>query len=267
MLLSSVIHIEALDNGAIPQYIAPALRAEFLNWIGETDKGHAGFLHDGNELRPYTISDLKGTFRAQRGLHLLEAKQKAWFRITSLNEEQTRLLQGQLFPKVIGQEFSLNKVRFRVLSVAEKHPWAGASSYAALVEKYFNADISFANGFEMEFASPTAFRLGDVDSALPIPQTTALSWLKRWNKFSSANLPQVVDEIKAARLVLNRYSISTSPLQYKEATWIGFTGKCYYRILARDEFWVRLCHLLAEYAFYCGTGKKTSFGLGQTKKT
>jgi CRISPR-associated endoribonuclease Cas6 len=100
---------------------------------------------------------------------------------------------------------------------------------------------------------------------LPIPETVLGSWLERWKRFSSASLPHAVQEVGQANLALSRYELRSGVIEYKEK-WIGFTGKCRFRILSGDEFWVRLCNLLADYSFYCGTGYKTTFGLGQTRR-
>lgn len=266
MLLSTVIHLQALERGALPQYLAPALRAEFLNWVGEQDKTTSDTLHDGNELRPYTISDLKGTFRTQKGFNILEGKESAWFRITSLTQAQTRLFQEQVLPKLVDKVIELNKVKFRVLSIAEKHTWAGQVRYADLVKKYFDENFSPSDSLEIEFASPTTFHAGDMYVPLPNPETVLNSWLQKWNKFSSASLPQTVDEITEAHFAINQYTLATDVYHYNKAKRIGFKGKCHYRILAKEEFWVRLCHLLADYSFYCGTGKSTTFGMGQTRR-
>lgn len=266
MLLSSVIHIEAQENGAIPQYLAPALRAEFLNWVGVEDKLASDQLHDGNVLRPYTISDLKGTFRAQKGFNLIKGGDTAWFRVTSLTQDQTRLFQDKVLSNRVNHIFELNKVKFKVLHLAEKHPWAGATSYSALVEKYFSQRFVPPHSLEIEFASPTTFNDRDVYVPLPVPETVLSSWLRKWNAFSSASLPLAVSEIQQAHFALNQYTLTTDVYHYNEVKKIGFKGKCHFRVLTKDEFWLRLCNLLGEYSFYCGTGKSTVFGMGQTRR-
>jgi CRISPR-associated endoribonuclease Cas6 len=268
MLLSSVIHLKALENGSLPMNLGPALRAEFLDWIGEADADRSDHLHDGDGLRPYTISDLTGSFRAQRGFHLVEAGQSAWFRLTSLREAETRLLLDSVLPKAGGRIVSLGRVRFEVQKVAKKegeHPWARESSYPALVDRYFKSGQGPADALEVEFVSPTTFH-SDVHVPLPIPEMVLGSWLERWNHFASASLPREGLNLEQARLALSRYKLETRAVHYNKATWIGFAGQCRFRILSEDEFWVRLCHLLADFSFFCGTGAKTSFGMGQTRR-
>ena len=268
MLLSAVIHLQALENGSLPVDMGPALRAEFLKWVGEADPKQGDDLHDGNDLRPYTISDLKGTFRAQRGFHLVQSGQSAWFRITSLSDSLTTLLLDSVFSKIGGRTFSLDRANFQVQKVSdEAHPWAGKSSFEALVDRYIKAELKPSDTMEVEFASPTTFHSNTVHVPLPVPETVFGSWLDRWNAFSNARLPRDSGDMAQAGLVLSRYKLETQVVHYKEASWIGFTGNCRFRVVSKDEYWVRLCSLLSSYAFYCGTGAKTSFGLGQTKGT
>lgn len=271
MLSSTVFYLQALERGRFPQYMGAAVRSEFLHWMGisdldELDAKEAQEMHGGSQLRPYTVSDLKGTFRTHQGFHHVEAGQSAWFRATTLKREQTETLQKSVLPTLEGREFKLGGVGFRVQKAAEKHLWAAGTSYQSLVERHFKSNPPPSDALEIEFASLTTFHAGNMHMPLPIPETVLGSWLKRWNHFSPASLPRAVDELKEAKLALSRYRIETDTIQYKRAVWIGFTGRCLFRVLSGGEFWVRLCNLLADYSFYCGTGYKPAFGLGQTRR-
>lgn len=275
MLLSTVFHLQALERGSLPQYMGAAVRSEFLKWMGisesdETKAEDADEMHGGNQLRPYTVSDLRGTFRAQKGFNLIESGQSAWFRATTLRQEQSDTLKNSVLPGIEGREFKLGGIGFQVQKDPRtgKHPWMGETSHQALVDRYFNTGQSPSNVLEIEFASLTTFHDGDLHVPLPIPETVLGSWLRRWNHFSSASLPRAVDELREAKLALSRYEgLNSTTIVYGTAKWIGFTGKCRFRVLAKDEFWVRLCNLLADYSFYCGTGHKPTYGLGQTKRS
>ena len=148
---------------------------------------------------------------------------------------------------------------------AGEHPWARGSSYQALADQYFKSSKQPADALEVEFVSPTTFH-SDVHVPLPIPEMVLGSWLERWNHFAPASLPRKTGELEEARLALSRYKLETRAVHYEKATWIGFAGRCRFRILSEDEFWARLCNLLADFAFFCGTGAKTSFGMGQTRR-
>lgn len=275
MLLSSVIHLKALERGSIPQYMGAATRSEFLTWMGITDaeEPHApdephddSDMHGGNQLRPYTVSDLHGVSNAQKGFNRIEAGQSAWFRVTTLNEEQSQKLQNSVLPNIVGKVFTLDRVKFQVTGVAEagKHPGARATSYQALVDRYLKSTSPVPDTLNIEFKSLTTFHTGNFHLPLPVPRMVLSSWLLRWNHFSSASLPHDRQDIKEAEFVLSRHAIQTDTVEYRGRAWIGFKGDCTFRILAKDEYWARLCNLLAEYSFYCGTGHKTTYGLGQT---
>ena len=54
---------------------------------------------------------------------------------------------------------------------------------------------------------------------------------------------------------------------------IGFVGSCAYQFFVErqsdgkgDTEMLRLANLLADFAFYCGTGYKTTMGMGQTRR-
>jgi CRISPR-associated endoribonuclease Cas6 len=55
-------------------------------------------------------------------------------------------------------------------------------------------------------------------------------------------------------------------VRYGSALTIGFVGECSFRLLVDDPYWQRLADTLAAYAFYCGTGHRTTVGLGQTRR-
>jgi CRISPR-associated endoribonuclease Cas6 len=249
--------------------MGPAIRAEFLNWVGDADAGHSDQLHDGNDLRPYTVSDLRGSFRSQKGFHLVEAGQSAWFRVTSLREAETTLLLNSVLPNVEERNISLGRVSFQVQKIVRQtreHPWARLASYEALIDQYFKSDPAPSDSIGIEFVSPAAFHTHNLYTPLPLPESVFGSWLSRWNALASASLPQAIRELGTARLALSRYKLETQVIHYDKATWIGFAGVCRFRILSDDEFWLRLCNLLADFAFFCGTGVKTTFGMGQTRR-
>ena len=252
----------------LPHYMGAAMRSEFLTWMGVTaEEEEPGDMYEGNQLRPYTVSDLKGTFRSQKGSHMVEAGQNVWFRATTLREKESTYLRKVVSPTLQGRVIQLGQVCFEVQKVARigEHPWTGEVSYQSLVEKHFNSNENVQESLKVEFASLTAFHDGDRHMPVPLPETVFGSWLRRWNHFSSVSLPWAVGDLKEAKLALSRYELKTDTVKYKHATWIGFTGTCQYRLFSGQGFWLRLCNLLTEYAFYCGTGYKTTFGLGQTR--
>lgn len=268
MFLSAVIHLKALEKGSIPQHAGSALRAEFLRWVAERDARRAEELHDGDGRRPYTVSELHGTFHAKDGFNQFERGASAWFRVTCLRAEESTLLLNTLLPRLKGREFSLLGSRFEVQEGATGgHPWARVEAAQSLVDRHFDPESPAPDFFDVEFVSPTAFSDDAGFVPLPIPENVFGSWLRRWDAFAAASLPRAVPALGEARLTLNRFDgLRTSPVQLPEGMVIGFSGACRFRTLAEDDFWARLCNLLADFSFFCGTGAKTTVGLGQTRR-
>jgi hypothetical protein len=47
---------------------------------------------------------------------------------------------------------------------------------------------------------------------------------------------------------------------------IGFMGRCAFTCFSPERALWRTLHLLADFAFFCGTGYKTTQGMGQTRR-
>ena len=65
--------------------------------------------------------------------------------------------------------------------------------------------------------------------------------------------------------IADMYRLQTAGIRTKRVQLIGFTGKVTYYIdhKAPPDLVFQM-NLLADYAFFCGTGRKTTIGMGQT---
>ena len=118
---------------------------------------------------------------------------------------------------------------------------------------------------DLVFDSPTSFRQDAKQLLFPLPENVFNSWLRRWNAFSPVKLPQETRDFAAQWAAVSRYRLETDRIA-GEAGWeLGFTGLCRYKVLSNDPYWLRVLHTLAQFAFFCGTGRKTARGMGQTR--
>jgi CRISPR-associated endoribonuclease Cas6 len=61
--------------------------------------------------------------------------------------------------------------------------------------------------------------------------------------------------------------LNTELIKTKNVMLSGFTGDVTFEIAAKaPPELVRYINVLADYAFFCGTGRKTTVGMGQTKR-
>jgi transposase len=142
--------------------------------------------------------------------------------------------------------------------------------------------------WELEDREPTIrFLIRDNGSMganmpLPIPKLVFGSLLTRWMDFTKQALPkETIMEFINYYVLLNEHDIETHILNVKDGgTEIGFTGYATFALsksnkqtkkfapdLARTlrqeyDWYARMIHLLADFAFYSSVGRKTTTGMG-----
>ncbi len=152
-------------------------------------------------------------------------------------------------------------------------PW---SSHASFDDLLATADPG-AQGWSVRFCTPTTFRSGDADCALPMPRLVFQSWLESWDQHAPLAffpdrvsrrtfLEEVVGQqvsVTYDRLCMVRRELFFDGRRTAEE---GFVGSCRFQASRRlGPSHRRILSALAAYAFYCGTGRKTTMGLGVTQ--
>jgi CRISPR-associated endoribonuclease Cas6 len=163
----------------------------------------------------------------------------------------------------------------RVLATPESgEPWVGFARFEDLL-----AASTAETSWTVHFATPTAFKAGDAELPLPIPRLCFQSWLNSWDEH--APIPFFPD--KAARraflteVVEGNVSVTYSQLRLVKPTFYfdgvqtrdqGFVGICRFSIRASKVAspYRRLLDALTRYSFYAGTGRKTTMGMGMTRR-
>ena len=162
-------------------------------------------------------------------------------------------------------EFELKNVA----KTQEEDDWAGVSSYGkiynALVEKIAQP---LEYKIKLFFRTPTTFRQDHGNLPLPMPRLVFRNYWKTWNLYSPVYLGEELSDIIEKTLLLKRHDIKTRMVNFGgKHGEVGFIGVCEFAIHRRlDSVFVLMMNLLADFAFYCGTGAKTTMGMGQTKR-
>ncbi len=269
-LLSAVITLEAQAAGELDFFQGRALHALFLDLTGRAEPGLAQALHDSTDLKPFTSSNLIG-LRAQSG----EGSQRAviqpgalfrW-RVTAFEPKLAGLWSAGVLPG-LPETLTVGDVPFVVrgwTADAAQDGWAGCGSYAELTMQHTLQPRLPGPWVNLRFASPTTFRSGGSHVPLPIPGLMLGHWLEKWNAFAPLALHPDVRNFAEEQVVVNRYDLHTEPVQFGPATIIGFVGQCSLTVKHEDPYWRRIPHLLAAFSFWCGTGHRAPYGLGQTR--
>jgi CRISPR-associated endoribonuclease Cas6 len=247
------------DCDLYPQYTI-ALHAWFLQQIQGFDPELSAYLHDGESEKPFAITGLNGAFVAQSRTLRLDRNQLYRWRVTGLSAAAVAGLATWL--KQPPTELVLKDTPLAIQAIELALP---ATTYKGLMQTAEAAP----SRLDLTFTSPTSFRRRGHHLPLPWPRNVFHSYLRRWNHFSGQTVPQdafldwVDDHVIIQRHQLQSMKVAAG----KRGAVTGFTGAVTYALdrkaQAHGEFYP-LFFALGRLAPYCGTGHKTTFGLGET---
>ena len=164
----------------------------------------------------------------------------------------------------------------RVLATPESgEPWAGFVRFADLLAMASASPTSWT----LHFATPTSFKAGDAELPLPIPRLCFQSWLNSWDTHAPhpffqdraarrAFLSEVVEgyvSVSYSKLHTAQQSLYFDGMQTREQ---GFVGTCRFAVRAArvDPAYRQILDVLTHYSFFAGTGRKTTMGMGMTRR-
>lgn len=242
-----------------PQYTT-GLHAWFLDQVRQIDPNLSQYLHDGQSEKPFTISGLEGQIEtAGKKLQLFANSTYRW-RVNGLSKSVVEWMKkwSNNFP----DQIILRDVTFVIKSVSFALP---PTTYQQLLQP------SNSKTLLLTFTSPTSFRRKGHHFPLPLPMNVFHSYLRRWNDFSqmSYNQDSFLTWIDENVIILRHQLMSMKVAAGKKGSVTGFTGTIEYGLtnIVQDNLeFMQLFFALGEFAPYCGTGHKTTFGLGQTQK-
>lgn len=257
------------------------IHATFFDILAEGDKETSKKLHSEEGRKAFTVSPLfhEGSLvvgpssldqsrmtkdHPRKNHRGLKAGSEVWFRVT--------LLDDSVFP-VFSLHFlenpnpmlRLGKVELLVKEVkvtrGEGALWSGFLDYEKLYESADPLDE-----ITLQFATPTSFKQGDINTLFPIPRLLFKGYLEKWNKYSGIELNNsLLDRIEDS-LILSHYNLKTLPFSDGRATVPGFVGTCTYKIKSMSKEFLKNVNLLADFSFFAGTGRKTTHGMGMTRR-
>jgi len=264
MLHAALLRLKSLDEVAISPTQGHHAYALFLNLINQSNKHIATELHESASAKPFTISPLQGKFqRADKNLKTITGSDYS-IRLTFLQENLFAYFMDATL-KAAEKPLRLESATFKLEQVVLDHddsPLCNHQSYEELLSKPLPQ-----KQIGLQFISPTVFRSGGKRNVL-YPDSTLVfsSFLNKWQQFS----PVAMDESAAryySKMIIARYKLATRILHFNSYQEVGFEGSCTYELPSDiDENSAKAINTLADFAFYCGTGAKTTMGMGQTRR-
>jgi CRISPR-associated endoribonuclease Cas6 len=249
-----------------PHYTV-GLHSWFLDQARRYDPDLSQAMHDGQSEKPFTLSGLIGNFIPQDDRQLLLSPDHTYhWTITGLNPAVTNWMQTwqQELPTTLRLQRDTLKIENCAIALSPttyEALWDNAATKVNVSPSPH--DLCFT------FASPTSFRHCGNHLPLPIPDILFHSYVRRWNHFAHLEVDrehfkQWVDE----HVVIARHNIQSQKVQAgKQGSVTGFTGTIQFHLTPKAQAepdYVQMIYALEQLAPYCGTGHKTTFGLGQT---
>lgn len=246
--MKGALRLVADSDASFPTTPHRALQGAFYAWLKQGDPDLASYVHTLPGPKPFTVTPLS------------QRNGQPCYRFTLLDDTLWPPLEAALSH---GAQVEIVNQRWLV---AEESRQTEHCSYADLA-----ANAGTETSLTFRFVSPTSFRSQDMHYPLPDPVMAFQSWLLRWNAFAPEELRLNVNtlDLVAAHVAIARFRLETRAVTFDRYTQIGFVGTVTYRIIKSrrlgNELIQRL-NILADYAPFCGTGHKTTQGMGQTRR-
>ena len=279
MPISTVIHLIPPEDVTLRPTMGHHAHAAFLSLLRMSNAEKAAEVHATSRQKPFTVSPLIGNGERRGNFLRIRAGTECWLRFTFLDDALFvhfgNAFLTQNFPSIRlgGATFQLS--RLVTSGGTETKDWSGTKIYEDLIESA-RTDARM----RVRFHSPTAFR-----ELSPRGQKTRnqphidlvrcyQSWVNKWNAFAPMQIDkQPLLDFVARHAGLTAVESKSRMLDFGKHKAIGFVGSCAYQFFVERQSdgeenaeMLRLANLLADFAFYCGTGYKTTMGMGQTRR-
>lgn len=244
------------------------IHALFLTLVSHVDQQLGNTLHHSQSDKAFSLSPLQimGKNANYHNLKWTHTKPIApgtscWFRVSLLDDTLLSKLTQLWLNLNPNQPWHLGSADLQITSILgtpqSNQPWANACPYQQLYEQASETERTF----KLTFATPTAFRQGKHDTALPTAESVFKSLLTRWNKYS----PIKISDLTIDSLFPSFFNIQTEMVIDSLSKFIGCVGDIEYRLLGEvDPLPIKHFNVLADYALYCGIGRKTTMGMGMS---
>ena len=278
MPISTVIYLIPPEDVTLRPTMGHHAHAVLLSLLRIGNPKKAEGVHAASRQKPFTVSPLIGKGERRGDFLRIRAGTECWLRYTFLDDAlfahfgSAFLTQSLPSIRLGGATFQLSRM---VASGAETNDWSGTKSYEELIDA-----ARTDTRLRVRFHSPTAFRELSPRGRKTRSQAHIdlvrcyQSWVNKWNAFA----PMQIDKQRLLDFVADHAGLTavesrSRMLDFGKHKEIGFVGSCTYRFFMegqpnnKEEFeMLRLVNLLADFAFYCGTGYKTTMGMGQTRR-
>ena len=274
MPISAVIYLSPFEDATLRLTMGHHAHAALLSLLRISNPEKAEEIHAVSAQKPFTVSPLIGKGERRGNFLRVRAETECWLRFTFIDDELFTHFSNAFFtqelPSIrLGQAtFQFNRL---IIDNSEDQVWSGNTTYADLTQS-----AKAETEIRLKFHSPTAIRAMTPSGQKTYnhtqvdPKLCYQSWINKWNAFAPIQFDKTeLLAFVAEHARVSRSETRTRALNFGRNTEIGWVGTCTFSFgseNAHDENLLRAVNCLANFAFYCGTGYKTTMGMGQTKR-
>jgi len=260
-IVSITLSLRAISDIELTPNYTTAFHPWFLHLVSASNPQLSAYLHDGQSEKAFAISPLNGKLELIANTLLAKAGSTYTWTISALSNDLCEWLRNWYnnHPETI----NLYSGNFAIADISINQP---ATTYNNL----WSASSKPESKFTLAFLTPTCFRSKNHHLPLPIPYNIFHSYLRRWNDFAPEAFPQEEFLAWIEQVVyITNYDLDCSKVAVAKQGYVtGFTGTVEFAVdfkASQNPDFEQLLSTLIKLACYCGTGHKTTFGLGQTR--
>lgn len=268
-MIGAVVYELVAENGErVSEMQGRLLHAALFAMLEEVDSGFAALLHDGTNVKPFSVAPLELPKDAPRSGsdRLLRVGDVVYWRIAALDGA----VLNALLAVPMGSVARVGRLRLRLRRIIadsdERHD-VGVVDENELIGACLA--VEKLRAVEFQFLTPVSFRVDESDYPLPVPALVFSSLADKW---TAAELPASIDrnEIRADadRVRPHSWKGETRHVSFgRERGVTGFVGRFAYDVSALPLEARQVFLILAQFAVFSGVGRLTAQGLGQTRTT
>lgn len=265
LLASFVLWLRPAESVFLNRNTGPAAHGLLLALVRESSPALAETLHDDAQVKPFTVSPLHGMLARASTRVVALPQETYWLRFTTLTEPVFNALNRSLLPRLAsGGSVRIGDSPFDVLRVdlepTEDSDWGRLSSFGEIWE-----NASPGGSVALQFKSLTTFRQKGMNLLFPLPVNVFQGYWQKWNAFSGLPIDEDFPKWVEEHVAVEWHRLRSGSRPFGDFRVNGFSGDCRYRAVSADAGRLRELSALAAFGFYCGTGAKTTMGLGQSR--
>lgn len=268
MIGAVVFELAAENDERVSEAQGRLLHGALFSMLGEVDPGFAELLHDGTNVKPFSVAPLElppGAPKVGRD-KLVRTGDVIYWRVAALDTAVLDALLAVPEGSVVRAGRLHLRLR-RIIVDSEERDDVGVLDETELIGACLSEELMHT--VELRFLTPVSFRVDSSDYPLPTPALVFSSLADKW---TAAELPASIDRTEIRADAERVYPVSwrgeTRRVVFGHGRSVtGFVGRFAYDVSALPIEVRQVFLLLAQFAVFSGVGRLTGQGLGQTRTT